>query len=126
MAERVPNGIGGKRRLEPAQDSRRRNRHIDEQAKASARSPPQQPPPTEPARSSTTAPGTTYSNYSVPDEDLQYLFIAPKIATRTSLVSNDDGSSWTTGGRLLTSPGRPYVRYASDGASRIHFIATHG
>jgi hypothetical protein len=42
------------------------------------------------------------------------------------LVSNDRGTTWSYGGRLLTEGGssdRPYVRYFSDG-NRIHFITT--
>ncbi|MBX3434473.1 MAG: BNR-4 repeat-containing protein [Pirellulales bacterium] len=41
-------------------------------------------------------------------------------------TSNDQGSTWTFGGKLLTEGGggdRPYLRYASDG-DKIHFIAT--
>lgn len=40
------------------------------------------------------------------------------------LVSEDEGGTWRAGGRLLDGPGRPYVRYATDGAGRIHLIAT--
>jgi len=41
-------------------------------------------------------------------------------------ISNDQGSTWTNAGKLLTQGGsrdRPYLKYASD-SSRIHFIAT--
>src|SRR5690606_32206522 len=40
------------------------------------------------------------------------------------LISMDDGNNWEYGGRLFTFEGRPYVRYASDNNSRIHFITT--
>jgi hypothetical protein len=40
------------------------------------------------------------------------------------LVSDDDGSTWAYGGRLLDGPGRPYLKYASDGRRRVHFITT--
>jgi hypothetical protein len=42
------------------------------------------------------------------------------------LYSDDDGATWTYGGRLLR--GRdgysPYLKYAFDGQSKIHFVAT--
>ena len=38
------------------------------------------------------------------------------------LVSDDNGSTWSNGGRLLDGPGRPYVRYSR--AGRIHLITT--
>ena len=40
------------------------------------------------------------------------------------IFSDDDGQTWTYGGRLITFDGRPYVRYASNGRNRIHFITT--
>jgi hypothetical protein len=42
------------------------------------------------------------------------------------MCSDDDGKTWTFGGRLLVGKGgySPYVRYAFDGKSTIHFIAT--
>lgn len=40
------------------------------------------------------------------------------------LLSADDGDSWEFGGRLFEDFGRAYLRYASDGKSRIHFITT--
>lgn len=39
------------------------------------------------------------------------------------LVSTDQGESWTPRGRLLGGPGRPYLRYASDGGV-LHFVTT--
>ncbi|SHN12825.1 Type 1 glutamine amidotransferase (GATase1) [Cyclobacterium lianum] len=42
------------------------------------------------------------------------------------LLSEDDGESWRFGGRLFQFEGRSYLKYASDGAQRIHFITTDG
>lgn len=39
-------------------------------------------------------------------------------------VSADDGDTWSYGGRLFDGPGRPYVKYASNGTDQIHFITT--
>lgn len=39
-------------------------------------------------------------------------------------VSTDDGDTWSYGGRLFDAPGRPYVKYASNNVTRIHFITT--
>ncbi len=41
--------------------------------------------------------------------------------------STDQGATWSGGGKLLTEGGtgdRPYVKYASDGISRIHVLTT--
>ena len=40
------------------------------------------------------------------------------------LVSDDLGETWRHRGRVLAGPGRPYVRYASDGKTAVHLIAT--
>jgi len=40
------------------------------------------------------------------------------------LVSRDGGERWHHLGRLLAGPGRPYVRYAADGAGRVHVLTT--
>jgi hypothetical protein len=70
---------------------------------------------------------TTYSNvYAIPDEGRLYAFVRAADRDPHFLLSDDEGSSWAIGGRLLTSPGRPYVRYASDGGGRIHLVATDG
>ena len=43
------------------------------------------------------------------------------------LVSDDDGRTWRSAGRLLTELGqRPYVRYSGNGRDRIDFIASQG
>lgn len=42
-------------------------------------------------------------------------------------VSHDDGDTWNAGRKLIGGPGaRPYVKYVSDGKSRIHFAFTDG
>lgn len=38
--------------------------------------------------------------------------------------SDDGGETWTWGGPLLDWPGRPYLKYASDGQAVIHLAAT--
>ena len=40
------------------------------------------------------------------------------------VISDDQGKMWRYGGRLVTFEGRPYVKYTSDGVSKIHFITT--
>jgi hypothetical protein len=42
------------------------------------------------------------------------------------VISDDDGKTWTYGGRLLKGKGgySPYVRYAFDGKKTIHFLCT--
>jgi hypothetical protein len=40
------------------------------------------------------------------------------------MISDDDGDSWSYGGRLITDAGRPYLKYASNNIDVIHFINT--
>ncbi|MHC5005547.1 MAG: BNR-4 repeat-containing protein, partial [Planctomycetota bacterium] len=40
------------------------------------------------------------------------------------LISDDLGTTWRQAGRLLAGPGRPYLKYASNGRDELHFIAT--
>jgi hypothetical protein len=70
--------------------------------------------------------GTTYSNlYSTPEVgDRLYNFVRSAGRDPHFVVSDDDGSTWRFGGRLLDGPGRPYVRYAIDGIGRIHLVTT--
>jgi hypothetical protein len=81
--------------------------------------------------------GTTYSNiYAIPTENggkgRLYNFTRTLGWDPHFLISDDFGSTWMYGGRLLNDTGtnaighRPYVRYASDEATRVHFIATDG
>ncbi len=41
-----------------------------------------------------------------------------------AIRSGDGGRTWQRAGKLLDGPGRPYVRYASDGVATIHFVCT--
>ena len=41
-----------------------------------------------------------------------------------NFIISDDGNHWRYGGRLIEFPGRPYVKYTSDGRSKVHFITT--
>jgi hypothetical protein len=70
--------------------------------------------------------GTTYSNlYSAQGvDDRLYNFVRSAGRDPHFLVSDDNGSTWTFGGRLLNGPGRPYVRYATDGIGRVHLVTT--
>jgi hypothetical protein len=70
---------------------------------------------------------TTYSNlYPAMDGRGAVLYSFVRTVGRDPhlVVSHDDGSTWSRGGTLLDGPGRPYVRYAADGAGRVHFITT--
>jgi hypothetical protein len=73
--------------------------------------------------------GTTYSNlYAIPAENggkgRLYDFTRTVDWDPHFLVSDDHGSTWSRGGRLLTGPGRPYVRYATNSTDSIHLITT--
>lgn len=73
----------------------------------------------------------TYSNlHYLPNDNggagRMYNFTRTNNFDPNILISGDQGTSWSYGGKLLTEGGggdRPYVRYWSDG-DRIHFIAT--
>jgi hypothetical protein len=77
------------------------------------------------------AAGTTYSNlHFLPSDNAGagrlYNFTRSTNFDPNILTSNDFGSTWSYGGKLLTEGGggdRPYVRYFSNG-QRIHFITT--
>lgn len=46
---------------------------------------------------------------------------------RAFRYSDDDGATWTAESVFVTTPGhRPYLKMWSDGASKIHFVATDG
>jgi hypothetical protein len=81
--------------------------------------------------------GTTYSNlYNLSAENggagRLYNFTRTVGFDPNVLVSADQGSTWSYGGRLLNDTGttsqgqRPYVRYTANGTDTIHFIATDG
>jgi len=40
------------------------------------------------------------------------------------IVSRDSGDSWEWFGRILGGPGRPYLKYTSDGSGAVHIMAT--
>lgn len=75
--------------------------------------------------------GTTYSNlHYLPNDNggagRLYNFTRTNSYDPNLLISDDQGDSWSYGGKLLTEGGggdRPYVRYFSDGV-KIHFITT--
>ncbi|MEX0882776.1 MAG: BNR-4 repeat-containing protein [Cyclobacteriaceae bacterium] len=68
-----------------------------------------------------------YSNvYRLEDSGMTYNFFRGNESNPHFLVSSDDGDSWKFGGRLFEFRGRSYLRYASDGEKRIHFITTDG
>ena len=75
--------------------------------------------------------GTTYNNtyYLAGDNGgagRTYNFTRADNFDPVVQVSDNDGTTWTEVGKLLTEGGggdRPYLRYASDG-EKIHFIAT--
>ena len=71
--------------------------------------------------------GVTYSNvHEVRDEDGQrviYDFYRGEGWDPNVLRSVDAGANWESMGRLMSGPGRPYLKYASDG-ERVHFVAT--
>jgi hypothetical protein len=66
----------------------------------------------------------SYSNLYRAVDGRVYAFVRSAGRDPHLLVSDDDGASWRHGGRLLAGPGRPYVRYASDGSGRIHLLVT--
>jgi autotransporter-associated beta strand protein len=75
--------------------------------------------------------GTTYNNiYHLVDDNggagRTYNFTRAANFDPVVQISSDEGSTWSSVGKLLTQGGggdRPYLRYASDG-KKIHFIAT--
>jgi hypothetical protein len=74
--------------------------------------------------------GATYANlFRVADDRLIYNFTRTHGYDPNFLVSRDDGETWRYGGHLLKDPadsprGRPYLKYASNGVSRIYFVTT--
>ncbi|MEX2404352.1 MAG: BNR-4 repeat-containing protein, partial [Balneolales bacterium] len=70
----------------------------------------------------------TYSNlYSLSETGRTYNFHRGIGWHPNVMVSDDYGDSWEYGGRVMAEEGhRPYVRYASNGKDRVHFITTNG
>lgn len=78
-----------------------------------------------PERMVETMGNATYANvYRLRQNGLIYNFYRGYEFDPNFIVSEDDGESWRYGGRLMQYPGRPYLRYASNGWNRIHFITT--
>lgn len=78
-----------------------------------------------PERIAETGGKTTYSNlFRLESNDTVYNFHRGIGSDPNYMVSGDDGETWHYGGRLFAFKGRPYVRYASDGKRRVHFITT--
>ena len=68
----------------------------------------------------------TYANlFRMPDGRL-YNFIRAFHHDPNYMVSDDEGSTWTYGGRWLYGKGgySPYLKFAHDGKGTIHFVAT--
>lgn len=76
--------------------------------------------------------GTTYSNvFHLSGEGKTYNFTRTHGYDPNFLVSSDQGSTWSYGGYLLRDPAdsdstRPYLKYASNGTDKVHFITTQG
>jgi hypothetical protein len=81
-----------------------------------------------------TTPGSdfnvTYSNlFHLPAEGRTYNFARANNRSPNMMLSSNHGDSWSYGGKLLSSPVNVgyvngYLKYASNGADRIDFIAT--
>lgn len=73
--------------------------------------------------------GVTYSNLFLlsagnEGQSRLYDFYRGEDRNPNFVVSDDSGVSWSYGGHLLAFPGRPYVKYASNGVDTIHFVTT--
>ncbi len=73
--------------------------------------------------------GNTYSNlYRLSEENngngRTYNFHRGRGYNPNCMISDDDGDTWTYGGRLLQGSGRPYVKYTSNNRDVIHFTNT--
>ena len=68
----------------------------------------------------------TYANlFRMPDGRL-YNFIRAFHHDPNYMTSDDEGATWTYGGRWLYGKGgySPYLKYAYDGKGTVHFVAT--
>lgn len=78
-----------------------------------------------PEQTAATGGGTTYSNvYRLSSTQKTYNFHRGIGRDPNYMISEDDGETWSYGGRLFSFNGRPYVRYASNDVDRVHFITT--
>jgi BNR repeat-containing family member len=72
----------------------------------------------------------TYSNlFYLPAENRAYNFVRANNRSPNMLVSEVDGTTWSYGGKLLSTPVNVgyvngYLKYAANGDDRIDFIAT--
>ena len=73
--------------------------------------------------------GVTYSNVFLLEDEGDssgrlYDFYRGDGWDPNAITSDDRGQTWSEPRRLLAGPGRPYVRYASNGRDRIDFVCT--
>ena len=72
--------------------------------------------------------GAAYSNvYSLSSTGVTYDFYRGEWYNPNVLVSTDDGSTWTNGGRLIRTSAsgiRPYVKYITNNTDRVWFVYT--
>ncbi len=85
----------------------------------------------QPERQETRGAGVTYSNlFRLSAENggqgRIYNFYRGEDWNPNFVVSDDEGQTWTYAGKLVAFKGRPYVKYASNGVDRIHFVTTEG
>jgi hypothetical protein len=85
----------------------------------------------QPERQEKRGAGVTYSNLLRLDTEnggrgRTYNFYRGESWNPNLVTSDDDGQTWEYAGRLVAVKGRPYVKYASSGRDRIHFVTTEG
>ncbi len=72
--------------------------------------------------------GATYTNlYRLSSTGITYDFYRGEWYNPNVLVSTDDGSSWSNGGRLIRTSAsgiRPYVKYITNNTDRVWFVYT--
>jgi len=81
-------------------------------------------------QSYTAAARVTYSNlFRLSSTGITYNFYRGENSNPNVLISSDDGSTWSYGGRLIkigTGSVRPYVKYTSNNIDKIWFTYTDG
>lgn len=89
---------------------------------------PEDPTSWQPANQVSVGDNVTYSNlYHLSETGRTYNFHRGIGWHPNAMVSDDYGDSWTYGGRIIAEEGhRPYLRYATNGEDRVHFITTDG
>ncbi|MCF7669686.1 MAG: BNR repeat-containing protein [Verrucomicrobia bacterium] len=68
--------------------------------------------------------GVTYANLLILGNGKRFYNFHRGIGWDPNYLVSTNGTDWSYGGRLLAGPGRPYLKYASDGLNKIHFITT--